>query len=189
MMPSQMTHLAVAKRFLDKHPDLIKDVKRFLDGNVLPDLDPDKEASHCGIRTEMYDLVKRNIEKVNPIKFVATHDMRDDLNKGQYLHLYVDDKYYNEFLLEYYKNTNGKQTSIDMYETTRRDDAYLQQKHCISYYDTTLGHELQMINDIWDIEHYKKRRRSDYHFTFPYDFTELDEFIEKMSDAIIPQGK
>ena len=136
----------------------------------------------------MYDLVKRNREKVNPIKFVATHDMRDDLNKGQYLHLYVDDKYYNDLLLEYYKNTEGNQTSTDMYETTRRDDAYLQQKYGVAYNDTTLGRELQLINDLWDVEHYKKRRRPDYRFSFPYDFAELDKFIEKMSDTMIPQG-
>gem|GEM_PF-6107805 len=182
-----MTHLAIAKRFLEKHAQSIKDVQRFLDGNVLPDLDPDKEASHCGVRTEMYDLVKRNQEKVNPAKFVATHDMRDDLNKGQYLHLYVDDQYYNNFLLEYYKTTNRRQTSIDMYETTRRDDAYLQKKYGVAYNDTTLGDELQLINDAWDVENYKKRRRPDYKFYFPYEFPALDEFIEKMANTIIPQ--
>ena len=187
-MPSQMTHLAIAKRYLEKHSQLIQDVQRFLDGNVLPDLDPDKEASHCGCRTEVHDLIKRNREKVNPIKFVATHDMRDDLNKGQYLHLYVDDKYYNDFLLEYYKNTNGKQTSTDLYETTRRDDAYLRRKYGVSYRDTTVGRELQMINDAWDVENYKKRRQPDYRFDYPYDFADLDEFVEKMSDVMIPQG-
>ncbi|MBO4726038.1 MAG: hypothetical protein J5598_00365 [Clostridia bacterium] len=84
-MPSQMTHLAIAKRYLEKHPQIIKDVQRFLDGNVLPDLNPDKAVSHCGDRSEKYDILKHNRKKVNPIKFMATHDMRDDLNKGQYL--------------------------------------------------------------------------------------------------------
>ena len=186
-MPSQMTHLAVAKRFLEKHPGLIQNVKRFLDGNVLPDLDTDKAASHCGVRTEKYDLVKRNREKVNPAKFAANHDLRDDLDKGQYLHLYVDDMYYNVFLLDYFKKTERKQTSTDMYEVTRRDDAYLQKKYGVAYSDTTLGRKLQIINDVWDEENAEKRRRPNYKFSIPYTIEEIDEFIEQMSDAVIPQ--
>ena len=187
-MPSQITHLAIAKRYLEKHPRTIKDVQRFLDGNVLPDLALNKELAHCGDRSEKYDILKHNREKVNPNKFMATHDMRDDLNKGQYLHLYVDHKYYNEFLLDYFKNTSGDQVSTDMYETTRRDDAYLRRKYEVSYCDTTVGRELQMINDAWDIENYKKRRQSDSRFNFPYDFAALSKFIENMADTLIPQN-
>ncbi len=102
-MPSQIIHLAIAKKFLQKHPRVIKNVCDFFDGNVIPDLAKDKAHSHCGVRTEKFDMVKRNAEKVSPIKFATTHDMCDDLNKGQYLHLYVDDKYYNDFLLRYFQ--------------------------------------------------------------------------------------
>ena len=188
-MPSQMTHLAIAKRYLAKHPQVIQDVQTFLDGNVLPDLNPNKAASHCGSRTEKHDIIKRNAEKVNPAKFAATHDMRDDLNKGQYLHLYVDNQYYNVFLLDYYQRagTVWEQTSTDMYETTRRDDKYLQEKYGVGYADTTLGHELKVINDVWDSENAVKRRQPGYKFEIPYDLATLDEFIEQMSDIEIPQ--
>lgn len=187
-MPSQITHLAIAKRFLQKHAHLIKNVQRFLDGNVVPDLAANKAESHCGVRTEMHDIVKRNIEKVNPMKFAITHDMSDDFNKGQYLHLYVDDQFYNVFLLGYFKQyLASEQITTDMYETTRRDDVYLGRKYGVAYGDTSLECELQKINDIWDAENVEKRRQPDYKFTFPYDFTALDEFIEKMSDAIIPE--
>ncbi len=186
-MPSQMTHLAIAKRFLAKHGQSIHDVQRFLDGNVLPDLNPDKETSHCGIRKEKHDIVKRNREKVDPNKFAATHDLRDDLNKGQYLHLYVDYQYYNVFLLEYFKHVTRPQDSIDMYETTRRDDAYLKEKYGVAYVDTTLGKELQTINDIWDEENAENRRQPGYHFVIPYEVDAIDGFIEQMADTIIPQ--
>lgn len=189
-MPSQMTHLAIAKRYLEKHPQAIRDVQAFLDGNVLPDLNPNKEISHCGVRAEKHDIVKRNQEKVSPVKFAATHDMSDDLNRGQYLHLCVDYQYYNVFLLDYFKqnHTAWEQTSIDMYETTRRDDAYLQKKYGVGYTDTTLARELQEINDIWDGEMVKVRQRAGYHFVFPYEFGQLDEFIEQITAIDIPQA-
>lgn len=187
-MPSQITHLAVAKRYLEKHPQTILDVQAFLDGNVLPDLASDKAQSHCGIRTERNSLVKRNAEKVSVDKFVATHDLSDCLNQGQYLHLYVDYFFYNDFLLAYFKQVEIKQSSIDMYETSRRDDLYLMQKYKVGYADTTLGDELQKINDAWDLEYVEKRQQAGYHFMTPYNFDELDAFIERMSDITIPQN-
>ena len=97
-MPSQITHLAVAKRYLEKHPQLVKDRQAFLDGNVLPDLADNKAESHCGVRTEKNSLVKRNAEKINLAKFIATHNLSDALNQGLYLHLYVDYYFYNDYL-------------------------------------------------------------------------------------------
>lgn len=186
-MPSQITHLTIAKKYLEKHPGKIRDAQAFLDGNILPDLEKDKAVSHCGIRAEMYDLVKRNREKVNPEGFAKTHDMSDDLNKGQYLHLYVDYQYYNIFLLDYFKKISIPQSSIDMYETTRRDDDYLCKKYGVGYKDSTLFKELQLINDNWDQEKAEMRLHSDYQYNFPYNLNELDKFIEEMSDVIIPR--
>lgn len=190
-MPSQIIHLAIAKRYLTKHPQAIRDVQAFLDGSVLPDLASDKAVSHCGVRTEKHDIVKRNAQKVSPTKFAATHDLSDDLNKGQYLHLYTDYQYYNVFLLDYFKQmrTSFKQISIDIYETSRRDDAYLRQKYGVEYTDTTIGQELQTLNDIWDQKMGEFRQRPDYHFSMPYSDTDaLDVFIEQMADTEIPQS-
>lgn len=186
-MPSQITHLAIAKRYLEKHPQTIFDVQAFLDGNILPDLAADKANAHCGVRTEMHDLVKRNREKVDPVKFAMTHDMHDDLNKGQYLHLYVDYQFYNVFLLEYFKNITIEQSAIDMYEVTRRDDRYLEKKYQVAYSDSTLHEELQKINDLWDKENAELRCNPAYKFAFPYKTEELDAFIEEISEIVIPQ--
>ena len=186
-MPSQMTHLAIAKRYLEKHPQTIRDVQSFLDGNVLPDLNPNKAASHCGVRTERYDILKHNREKVSFTNFAATHDLSDDLNKGQYLHLYVDYQFYNVFLLDYFRRVEREQTSIDLYETTRRDDAYLMKKYGVNYTDTTFASELQRLNDQWDDENVERRRQPDYKFSIPYDVVTLDALIEAMSEPEIPQ--
>ena len=186
-MPSQITHLVVAKKYLEKHAQEIKDVQKFLDGNVVPDLVNDKTISHCGVRTEKRDVLKYNREKVNPEKFAATHNMNDDFNKGQYLHLYVDYQFYNVFLLEYHRREIDKeQRGTDLYETSRRDDLYLQQKYCVSYDDTSVASELYQINAAWDEENAEKRRQPEYKFTFPYDFMALEQFIEQVSNVVIP---
>lgn len=183
-MPSQITHLAVAKRYLEKHPGVIRDVQAFLDGNVLPDLHPKKEVSHCGVRAEMHNVAKRNAEKVNPEKFLATHDLSIDLNRGQYLHLYVDYYYYNVFLLAYFKRVTMEQSSTDMYETTQRDDKYLQDKYGVRYDDTTLGSEVIALNQQWDDE--VRERRKTWVYEIPYELDRLDDFIEEMSNTVIP---
>lgn len=186
-MPSQITHLAVAKRFLEKHPYIVKNVQRFFDGSVVADLDPDKGRSHYGIRTEKYDIVKYNREKVNPDKFLTTHDLVDDFDKGLYLHLYVDYQCYNEFLLDYFRqNKSSKQINIDIYEASRRDDEYLRQKYGVDYSDTNFANELKILNDDWDRETAEKRCSPDFHFNMPYDLEALDAFIEKMAETELP---
>ena len=187
-MPAQINHLAIAKRYLEKHPNAVQDKQAFIDGNILPDLHKDKAISHCGVRTETHDLIKRNREKVSPEKFAATHDMSDSLNQGQYLHLYVDYHYYNSLVLEYCKTATWSQSSIDMYETSRRDDKHLMQKYGVSYRDSSLFTELMKINALWDQERIKYRSDPDYKFELVYSLEELDNFIEKMSDIDIPQG-
>ena len=139
------------------------------------------------MRKEKHDIVKRNAEKVNPDKFAATHDMSNDLNKGQFLHLYVDDKYYNVFLLDYFKNIKRKQISIDMYETTRRDDDYLRAKYGVEYTNTSYASQLRANMDEWIQEKAIERARPDYRFTIPYALNDLDMFIEEMSDVKIPE--
>lgn len=186
-MPSQIIHLAIAKKYIEKHPHKIKDVQAFYDGNVLPDLDPNKEVSHCGVRMEKKNLVKRNAEKVNPTKFAVTHRLDDDLNRGKYLHLYVDYQYYNVFLLKYFKQVSKEQSSIDLYETSRRDDQYLQKKYNVEYGMTTVGEELQRINTAWDEEMSIIRQQPDYQYSFPYEIDELNDFIEQMSMIDFPQ--
>lgn len=190
-MPSQITHLAVARKFLAKNqglPTAIRDVQRFLDGNVLPDLDKDKQRSHYGVRTERTDLVKRNLEKVNPQKFLQTHDLSDDLHKGQYLHLYVDYQYYNVFLRDYYAtHVCMDEDSNNMYQTTRRDDRYLIDQYHVAYDDTSYGDELREINLAWDRDH-EQRYGANCPCKIPYDLPQLEAFIEEMASIKLPEN-
>lgn len=183
-MPTQITHLAIAKRYLAQHPHQIKDTQRFLDGNVMPDLVPEKAAAHCGVRMEFKDLVKRNREKVNPELYRATHDMDDDFHKGWYLHLLTDDQFYNVFLREYCAGVSIDQSSIDIFETTQRDNAYLIAKYGVSYNDVTDAQALIDINVAYEKDHHQ-RYGYDYQFTMPYTLAELDAFIERIAQATI----
>ena len=187
-MPSQIIHLAIAKRYLVKHHGVIKNVQLFMDGNVLPDLGADKSVSHCGVRTETHDLIKRNREKVNPQKFSREHDMTDDLNRGQYLHLLVDDAFYNDLLHDYFTTVDMEQSSIDMYETTCRDEAFLMQKYHVKHQDSTYATELVGLSRAWDQDHARRRAKQgeQYHYVIPYDLSTLVEFVEKMSDVQFP---
>ena len=72
------THLAIAKRYIEKNPDKFPDdhSKRiFYGGNIWLDLTPDKEQTHCGNRSESKDLIKRHREKVNLERFLSTNDI------------------------------------------------------------------------------------------------------------------
>ena len=190
-MPSQITHLVIAKKYLAKNqglPSAIRDVKRFLDGTVLPDLDKNKSRSHYGVRTERTDMLKRNAEKVNPQKFLQTHDLSDDLDKGQYLHLYVDYQYYNVFLHDYYATSVGMdEDSNNMYQTTRRDDQYLIDRYHVAYDDTAYGAELREINAKWDRE-IAQRYGKNCPGRIPYSLPELESFIEAMASVKLPKG-
>lgn len=179
-MPSQITHLAIAKRYLQLHPGQIKNVRRFIDGSVLPDLAADKAAAHCGVRTEFNDVVKRNREKVNPERYRATHDMNDDFHKGWYLHLLTDDQFYNVFLRSYFTGVSMNQSSIDLFECTQRDNAYLIAKYGVGYADSTEVKALIDINLAYGQEHHR-RFGYGYQFTLPYTLAELDAFVEQMA--------
>lgn len=179
-MPSQITHLAIAKRYLQLHPKQIKDVQRFIDGSVLPDLAADKAAAHCGVRTEFNDVVKRNREKVNPELYRTTHDMNDDFHKGWYLHLLTDDQFYNVLLRSYFAGVSMNQSSIDLFESTQRDNPYLMDKYGVGYADATDTKALIDINLAYEQDHHR-RFGYGYQYTLPYTLAELDAFIEQMA--------
>jgi len=142
-MASINMHLAIAKRYIEKHPNAIQNERDFYDGNVAPDLAEDKEATHCGKRCETNDLVKRNKEKVNLQKFLLTNTLQNDFNKGMFLHLYADWIYYNDFLdMEYVKTASFKDFANDNFFTMDLYNKFLIEKHGLSFAMTSMEHEI-----------------------------------------------
>ena len=84
-MPSFTIHLAVAKKYIEKHPEENKE--EFYRGVIDPDL-KDKSVSHFGPNSSSPDL-NRYIQEVG---------LNSSYNRGYFLHLLTDDLFYNRYL-------------------------------------------------------------------------------------------
>ena len=95
-------HEIIADRYIQKHPNEIKDVKEFVKGAVAPDLDEEmtnkrkfKDSSHYGRWSN--GNVETNIDKFLEDENV---DINQDYWKGYFLHLYTDYQFYNNHFNE-----------------------------------------------------------------------------------------
>lgn len=104
-MPGFVIHIAVAKEYINKHKNEIKDEKEFLNGVVAPDLIPKlnknitKSESHYGKKG--FGDIEAHLDL-----FLADPkvDITKDYYKGYLIHLVTD----NEFYLNYFKNETQK---------------------------------------------------------------------------------
>ena len=87
-MPGYVIHLSVANRYIEKHPEEIKDHNKFIEGVISPDGVTDKSTTHYGPKSS----------KVNLKLFLESNEINDDFNKGYFLHLVTDYLFYNRFL-------------------------------------------------------------------------------------------
>ena len=84
-MPSFTIHLAVAKKYLEKHPEEKKE--EFYRGVIDPDL-KDKRVSHFGPNSSSPDLNR----------YCQEMGLKSSYNRGYFLHLLTDDLFYNKYL-------------------------------------------------------------------------------------------
>lgn len=84
-MPSFTIHLAVAKKYLEKHKG--ENREEFYRGVIDPDLN-DKRASHYGKNSSSPDLNK----------YYSEEGLNSSYNRGYFLHLLTDYLFYNRFL-------------------------------------------------------------------------------------------
>ena len=87
-MPSFTIHLAVAKKYLEKHKE--EDEIEFYNGVIEPDL-KNKETSHFGKYSSCPDLNK----------YCKEVGLNSSYNRGYFLHLLTDDLFYNRFLQQF----------------------------------------------------------------------------------------
>ena len=174
-MPCQITHLAIAKRYMEKHAG-IKKPRDFYDGNVLPDLakGKDKEKSHYGNRSEQFDLRKRHREKVNPNKFLEENKLDSDMNRGIYLHLLTDYEFYCNFA------DFGFEELKDFYYTTRYYREYIKDKYGVSLALTSYQQEFTDMWNVW-VKHDDERWGGNYVGKLIFTLEELDDFIERIT--------
>ena len=104
-MPGFVIHIAVAKEYINKHENEIRDEKEFLNGIIAPDLIPKlnknitKSESHYGKKG--FSDIEAHLDL-----FLADPkvDITKDYYKGYFIHLVTD----NEFYLNYFKDETQK---------------------------------------------------------------------------------
>lgn len=84
-MPSFTIHLAVAKKYLEKHKN--ENEEEFYNGVIDPDL-KDKKTSHFGKYSSTPDLNR----------YCREVELNSSYNRGYFLHLLTDDLFYNKYL-------------------------------------------------------------------------------------------
>ena len=94
-MPGFTIHIITAKEYIKKHPNEIKDEKSFIEGTIAPDLTDNKSKTHYGIWKNL--IVITHLDKMLEDSAV---NITKDYWKGYFLHLYVDDKFYNYYFKE-----------------------------------------------------------------------------------------
>ena len=87
-MAGYVIHLAVAEVYIKKHPEDINDYNKFIEGVIFPDSVSDKSITHYGEKSS----------KVNLKWFIEKNDIKNDYEKGYFLHLVTDYIFYNRFL-------------------------------------------------------------------------------------------
>lgn len=175
-MPSFQIHLAVAKRYIEKHE--IQDKEAFYEGSVAPDFVRPKEKSHYTIETSRDDLVEHLKAKVDLDCFLQENEIKTDYDKGVLLHLITDKIFFTEFFdEEYLRNVDWHEFTENLYYSYTKTNEYLQEK-----YQIIINKELsERIHQ--DIEKSNKEKKIfDEEGKQIISIDKLDTFIERISD-------
>lgn len=87
-MAGYIIHIAVGEEFLRNYPNEIKKYDDFIEGIIYPDSVTDKSLTHYGPKSSMTNLKE----------FFIDRDIKEDFDKGYFLHLVTDYLFYNRFL-------------------------------------------------------------------------------------------
>ena len=97
-MPGFTIHIAIAKQYMKKHKEEIKNEEEFIRGSIAPDLNEemngpaeDKSKSHFG-KWGRYEVVTYLKEFLND----SIVDIQKDYWKGYFIHLLADHYFYNK---------------------------------------------------------------------------------------------
>jgi len=151
-MASFLTHLAVAKEYLRKNPDAVKDVQAFYDGSVISDLASDKDLTHSFFhRTEESNMLVRLREKINLDKFASHDPIGNDLGLGIFLHLLTDKVYYEKmFTDEYLLSVDLKQFQKEHGQTMSTHESFIGEHFDVSFDMTSPQVNEQIVANIGD---------------------------------------
>lgn len=127
-MASSSIHLAIAKKYLEKHKDL--EHKEFIKGTLYPDAAEDNDATHYTLKNRGTDNVSHVRGKVQLYDFLKEHETMDSFEKGWFLHLITDFLFFQEcFTEEYLTNTKQKEFCKELYHAYDCVNLYMEEKY------------------------------------------------------------
>ena len=107
-MPCLAIHLAVAKKYLEKHQD--ENLEDFILGTIAPDINldnineyingvsSDKNSHHFGNNYETNDLIEYMKKKVDFNRFFEFNNINTSFLKAYFLHLLCDYYFFGEYI-------------------------------------------------------------------------------------------
>ena len=182
-MPSFNIHLAIARKYIENHNDIINE-DEFLKGNIEPDLVIDKSKSHYSGPQDKNKLIEYLKNKVVIEEYLKQNIVETDYDKGVFLHLLTDYLFFREFFdKEYLQNVSYEQFRKDLYYSYDITNKYLETKYNTSY---------EQFKD--EIEKNIKKSNSNANYNkqvetniIPTD--KLDKFIEEVSNIDLIEYK
>lgn len=176
-MPGFQIHIAIGKRYLDKHRNIQKS-EDFFYGVIAPDFVEDKTKSHYTIKTPKDNLKEYLKNKVNLEKFLQENKIKTDYDKGVLLHLLTDKLFFTEFFSdEYINNVDYSTFCKDLYTSYDETNSYIEEKYNIQFNDVI---QEKMQKNIQDSKKEKKMNEEKGRNILPID--ELEKFIEYVSN-------
>lgn len=175
-MPSFQIHLAIAKRYIEKHE--IGEKEAFIQGSVAPDFVRPKEISHYTIGIPNNNLLENLTNKVDIKRYLKENKISTTYDQGVFLHLLTDRIFYTEFFdKEFIQNTTQQEFSEDLYTSYGKINNYLAKKYQIEDIPKQL---------LERIENYIERSKKEQKVTAKtgkdiLPLEKIEAFIEKMS--------
>lgn len=180
-MPSHQIHLAIAKRYIEKNK--IENEEEFIEGSIAPDFVRPKEKSHYTIPASKENLWEYVKSKVDLQRFLKENEIKTYYDKGIFLHLLTDRKFFTEFFNEeFYKKTNYNEFTENLYTSYTNTNEYLIRKYHIILKEEI---EEKIKKEIHLSKEQRKISGNIGKDILPLE--KLDAFIEEMSDINIEE--
>ena len=109
-MPCLAIHLAIAKKYLENHPD--ENREDFILGTIAPDINmpniseyingvtDDKNSHHFGLNYQTEDLIEYMQRKVDFSLFFQSNDINTTFLRAYFLHLLCDYRFFGEYITD-----------------------------------------------------------------------------------------
>ena len=107
-MPCLAMHLAIAKKYLEKHPE--ENREDFILGTIAPDIDmtniseyisgvtEDNNSHHFGLNYQTEDLIEYMKKKVDFNLFFQNNDIDTSFLRAYFLHLLCDYRFFGDYI-------------------------------------------------------------------------------------------